>query len=63
MEQNLLSLYGAKNFGFCSPLIRLTLNTKGSLIVQALIVALEDATMPKAEISLHSLTHLFMVFG
>lgn len=63
MYHNSFATNLTKNFSFSGPLIRFSLNTVRSLVVQAFIKTLKDATMPKAEISFHSLTHLFHVLS
>jgi hypothetical protein len=47
------------NFPFSKPGIRFPLNSKGSLIVEALVKALENASVPKAEIRFKPGAHLF----
>jgi hypothetical protein len=61
MEGNSFLFDRTVDFSLLQPVIGFALNSKGPLIVQAFVVALEDAAIPEAEIGFDPWAHLFLM--
>ncbi len=61
MKRYLLFLDPTEDFSLFQPVVGLALHTKWTLIIQALIEALEDAAIPKTQVSFDSWAHLFLL--
>lgn len=61
MERNFIFCYFPVDFSLPQPIIRFTLNSKGSLEIETFIIALKDASIPKAQVGLNPWAHLFLV--
>jgi len=61
MEIKLMLINLPLYFSLSEPSIWLAIDSKRSLIVKTLIEALENASIPKAEISFKPGTHLFLL--
>lgn len=54
-------LHRPEDLALLEPVVRPAFHTKGPLVIQALVVALEDAAVPETEVRFHSRPHLFLL--
>ena len=63
MSAQVFLLNLAEHLDLDNPLVRLTVNSIRSLIVQTFVVALEDATMPEIEVGLGAIAHFLFILS